>query len=141
MEKTKHIGLDYTGIILNYVGASLIILGVLISTIEYGYMTPGELIALIYSFFALIINYAYHSGENDNYILAGIIGIFVSFLGGIFILLSRSASDKGDPNKINSIQISEFTKPVENTLAIKTDIKTLESRLMLRVIMVSNWCS
>ena len=92
--KIKHSGLDLAGIIIIYIVAGFLNLKFLFKCIEFknwGYdsYSIGYFILSMFYLLAIILTIMYHSNKITNYVGIGVLGIFVSLLGGIFILVGR----------------------------------------------------
>lgn len=97
MVQTEHKGIDFAGIIITYIMSSVIILVLFESWIDWGYLLPNEVLALLLSITTLTLTILYHINKIQNYILVGIFGILVSVIGGIFILIGQSNVKKANP--------------------------------------------
>lgn len=100
--KSRHSGLDLAGIIIIYVFSSILFSSFLVNSIQFflfGYNIDGFIFFLLslFSIFVLIMTIFYHSNITTNYIAIGILGIFVSIIGGIFILVGRPETNTSTP--------------------------------------------
>lgn len=124
MERT-HKGLDLAGIILIYVIAGFWALLFLFAGIQW--MAEGYTEGIFFIFpslfllFVIIMTILYHVNKVTNYVLIGILGIFGSVLGGIFILVGqpRSESSISNTNDQNDLSNLEYKLRQLETLLIK----------------------
>lgn len=110
------------GIVITYLG---IIALVPISLIAFlgGYVDLISIYifggSLVYSLILLFLTIRYDSGFSNNYILVGILALFFTFLGGLFILIGVKEIDNNFlvnsnetyKNKPNNLEYITYTRP------------------------------
>lgn len=98
----QHKGLDLAGIIIVYVFSGLVVLGSLVLVIEalsFGFFYTEMFFIFLFYLATLILTILYHVDRIKNYILVGIFGIFVSLVGGIFILVGQNQGNSESTQK------------------------------------------
>lgn len=89
MKKSRK-GLNLTGILITYVMSSIYILAIVLFWLEWGFYDTEEVIIFVLSVITLVLTILYDINKITNYILIGVLGIFASIAGGIFIYLDEA---------------------------------------------------
>lgn len=114
----KHTGLDLAGIIIIYIASCSYIvysIGYFWST----YFTEWYVLLCLLGIVTLIITILYHLNKITNYLIVGILGIFVSLIGGIFILVAMSENEKEETIEKNDLTNLEYKLRQLDTLLTK----------------------
>ncbi|MFU8793564.1 MAG: SHOCT domain-containing protein [Acholeplasmataceae bacterium] len=120
-----HKGLDLAGIILVYVIGGFWALLFMFAGIQW--MAEGDTEGIFFIFltlfliFIIIMTSLYHVNKITNYVLIGILGIFGSVLGGIFILVGqpKSGGSQSSANDRNDLSNLEYRLRQLETLLVK----------------------
>jgi len=120
MKKT-HKGLDLAGIIIVYIMSSIYVLAMIASWIDWGWLEAWEAILLILGVITLVLTILYHTNKITNYILIGIMGIFISVIGGIFILVGQTTKTSSNTTQmdLNDFSSLEYKLGQLDTLLAK----------------------
>jgi hypothetical protein len=110
--KEKHKGLDLVGIILVYVITGSLALVFLVGGLRgviLGFSAGPTILFSLFLIFVVIMTILYHMNRITNYVLIGVLGIFGSVIGGIFILVGQPKSESSqstvdDRNDIGNLE-------------------------------------
>lgn len=110
--KISHKGLDLAGIILTYLGSIFTIIWYSFIFADVYFGEDPEFIPLLLlmltSIASFIITVLYHFNVTKNYILVGVLAIFSSILGGIFILVGQAKPGSTQSNVHNRNDLSNL---------------------------------
>ncbi len=101
--KNRISGLEIAGIMIIYLG-NFFILTFLIYDYWIGYGTGEDFIIFTITCSSIISTILYNMGILKNKVLVGILGILVSFFGGILVLISPKITFSPEENNGNKIQ-------------------------------------